>query len=260
MSAAGCAKSDLVEAVDRLIPVLWLINVRNAPVAACWDLLEPGERDRSRRYVRDADRHTFVATRAALRCALAELTGIDLRAFRFQLGRWGKPCIASPASPRHFSVSHSGSLSLVAVSSARRFGADIEQRRRVADWHAIAETCLGPSIAVLLDTLDDEVRDDAFQVFWTAAEAFAKATGLGWAGHGGCVPIQAMSVDLATVYFHHAAAPGCTWTAVPIDAGVDHLGTLVLECATGELLRAAALQAEIVDLDDVLSRHFLNVV
>jgi 4'-phosphopantetheinyl transferase len=231
-------------------PLLWMIDVRQASPTACWELLDVGERLRSKSYVRDADRQTFVVTRAALRCTLARLTGIDAGALRFCLGRWGKPFLATQVGqiPLNFSVSHSGQSSVIAVSIGGRIGVDIEQCRHVANAQAIADSCLGHTVAAHLDTLEGEVRDFAFLKFWTAAEAFAKATGLGWEGYGGCIPMHASEPDLGDVQFSEAAAPGLKWSVASIDAGTNHVGALVVERAPGQLLPRPPLRPVALDL------------
>ena len=50
---ATYAQSDQMEALKSVIRLLWLIDVRHARTAACWELPDQGEREPSRRYIRD---------------------------------------------------------------------------------------------------------------------------------------------------------------------------------------------------------------
>src|SRR5215204_2150790 len=215
-------------------PMLWAVDVRRESVSECWELLSPPEQQRSTNYIIDADRRTFIVTRAALRHALACVTGSDPTLFRFEYGRWGKPFVAEPTSfiPWHFSVSHSASLSIIAVSSGARVGIDLEKCRRVPEVLAISKSCLGDGVLVVLAPLENDVRDAAFLRFWTSAEAFAKASGLGWEGHGGRISLDAGSSNGSDVTFagYPLPSPSVEWSARQLDLGANYIGSLVFEC------------------------------
>jgi 4'-phosphopantetheinyl transferase len=233
-----------------------MLDVGRASIRNAWDMLDAEERRRSERYVMDTDRQAFVVTRAALRVALASMTGGDPKTIRFEVGRWGKPSVSAPVLrvPLNFSISHSGSLSVIAVAFGGRVGIDVEQRRRVADAPTIASGCMGQEVAALLTELDGEVQDRAFLKLWTAAESLAKATGLGWEGHGGCIPMQASNHDLADAKFAvpPASAPGHEWSIKWLDVGPHHVGALVIESAEGELIPEASLRPATLELTNAI--------
>src|SRR5215207_4318405 len=223
--SAGIAMRD---ANSSLPPKLWLVAVSEALASASWRLLDFDDRLHSERYLRVVDRHTFVVTRAALRYALFLWTGTDPSSFRFRRSRWGKPSLCSPIchSRLSFSISHSGTLSLIGIcEEGRRMGVDLEQNRKFPEAQAIAKACFGNSAAALLADLPPEARDLAFLQFWTAAEAFAKATGYGWEGHGGSIPLYAKKPNLGGLSFIGEEQ----WSLAPIDVGSDYVGTLVME-------------------------------
>jgi 4'-phosphopantetheinyl transferase len=165
--------------------------------------------------------------------------------FRFQAGRWGKLRIMTPeiSAPLDFSVSHSGPLSVVAISPYGRIGIDVERVRPIADAPAIANDVLGDRAVALLSDLSDGVRDRAFLKLWTAAEAVAKATGQGWAGHGS-ISTYASDSNLADTSCDSLppAAPGREWTIASLDVGPDYIGSLVMEGPAGETRRDADLR------------------
>ncbi len=213
-------------------PLLWSVDVRYEQASECWKLLDASERLRSGSYVVDSARHSYIVTRAALRHVLASMMGVEPGQLRFAFGRWGKPSIADQALPipLHFSISHSGFLSVIAVCHGSRMGVDVEQRRCVPDAAEIANSCLGDDAAARLDGMEDDVRHVAFLEMWTAAEAFAKATGLGWAGHGGRILFEStgsLGAD-ARPAGGPTAALGLDWSIRQLDLGADHIGTLVL--------------------------------
>ena len=239
-------------------PMLWAVDVRRELVPACWELLSPSEQLRASNYIIDADRRTFIVTRAALRLALASVTGSDPVKFRFEYGRWGKPFVSEPTSsiPLHFSVSHSGWLSIIAVANGARVGIDVEKRRYVPEMLAIAKSCLGDGVAVLLARLKNDARDAAFLRFWTAAEAFAKASGLGWEGHGGRISLYASSPNGSDVTFagYPTSSPRFEWSTRQLDAGPNHIGTLVFECAADEFVANRILKPS--NLNVSLKEHW----
>ena len=78
-----------------------------------------------------------------------------------------------------FNVSHSGDLALIAVSSGRRLGVDIERIRADVDTVALAERFFSRRERAGLQALADHLRVPAFYACWTRKEAFLKATGSG---------------------------------------------------------------------------------
>ena len=227
-------------------PMMWGIDVRRESISGCWDLLHPSEQRRSTDYIIEADRRTFIVTRAALRLALSCVTGSDPVSFRFKYGPWGKPFVAEPTSsiPWHFSVSHSGSFSIIAVSHYARVGVDLEKRRRVPEALEIAKSCLGDRVPVVLARLENDARNGAFLRFWTAAEAFAKASGLGWEGHGGRISLHASSPNGSDITFasYPMPSPRLEWSTMQLDLGASHIGSLVVECAADELVSKPILK------------------
>lgn len=236
-------------------PFLWMVNARRAPFSACWEFLDSTERLRADNYLRDVDRRSFVVTRAALRCALSLVTRIDPKMFRLQAGRWGKLHISAPElpDPPDFSVSHSDTLSLVAISSCGRVGIDVERLRHIVGAPAIAKDVLGDRAAALLFELSDDIRDRAFLKLWTAAEAVAKATGLGWAGHDS-ISISASDSSLANTSCNSLppAAPGREWSIASLDVGPDYVGSLVMEWPAGEKTRDTDLRLGTLNLMDMI--------
>jgi 4'-phosphopantetheinyl transferase len=224
-------------------PLIWVIDTRSTSVATCWSVLDSGERRRAGQYLKDVDRRNFIATRAALRHALASIADIEPAAFRFGTGAWGKPFIAAPAchATMQFSVAHTGSIGLIAAAPSRRIGIDVEQRCRVDDRYPIAKQVLGAELAISLDRLDESARDQAFLRCWTVAEAFAKATGLGLAGFAGALPLRVSNAEVIGITDADAAQAetGLAWSIVPLDLGADYaeyIASLIVECAPGETI------------------------
>jgi 4'-phosphopantetheinyl transferase len=103
------------------------------------------------------------------------LRDCGLQAGEMRTGEYGKPCF--PALPDfHFSLSHSGSLALCAVS-ALPLGCDIEQIR--GDRLRLAARFFHPQEYAWLLSLPEEERQEGFFRLWTSKESFIKAIGRG---------------------------------------------------------------------------------
>jgi 4'-phosphopantetheinyl transferase len=202
-------------------------------VARCEELLDKLEIQRADRFVAESDRRAFIVTRAGLRCLLGSITGIKPREFRFGTGAWGKPFIADPIPdvPIDFSVSHSGSIGLIAAAVGRRIGLDIERLREVEGWDAIATETFGAGLSDGLAGLTPELRTKLFLRYWTVGEAFSKAAGLGLAGLSGVVPIQADCAEIGRVRIVGGPAPkaGMEWSVVELDVAPGYVASMIVE-------------------------------
>ena len=103
------------------------------------------------------------------------LRDCGLQAGEIQTGEYGKPCF--PTLPGfHFSLSHSGSMALCAVSDMS-LGCDIELIR--GDRLRLAERFFHPRECAWLHSLPEDERQAGFFRLWTSKESFIKAIGRG---------------------------------------------------------------------------------
>ncbi|RMI30779.1 4'-phosphopantetheinyl transferase superfamily protein [Actinomadura harenae] len=148
---------------------------RTAATPALTAVLDPTERARRERYLRDADRERFTLGVALTRFALGDLLGLPPE--RVEIDRacpdcdkpHGRPRVAGRPDAPQVSVSHSGDRIGVAVSSHGPLGLDVEETRKVADDIAGHVLATGETAATTAELL----------VFWTRKEALLKATGDG---------------------------------------------------------------------------------
>ena len=116
--------------------------------------------------------------RAAVRAELLRLLGVT----GLNVDERGRPWLPGVS----FSVSHSGSLGLIAIAEGeRRIGVDVERLRLDTDFRALAERFFHPEEAAAIG--DDRA---AFFRCWTRKEAVVKALGLGLAH-----PLDSFVVD-----------------------------------------------------------------
>jgi 4'-phosphopantetheinyl transferase len=137
----------------------------------------------------DSVRHRYVVAHGALREILGACLGVEPGAV--QLSRrcarcgddlHGKPEVVSDALPEErlrFSLSHSGSVAVVAVALGARVGVDVETKRPRVRLDALAARVLdSEDYADWLDVPEpDQLR--SFLEQWTAKEAYLKAIGAG---------------------------------------------------------------------------------
>jgi 4'-phosphopantetheinyl transferase len=144
-------------------------------------VLSPDEITRANRFLFEKDRNHFSRCRSALRSLLAGYLQIPANEIRFEYLTSGKPQLALEQNPRalQFNVSHSAGIALIALSSERRIGVDIERIRSDVDTTALAERFFSVRECAGLRALPDHLRVAAFYACWTRKESFLKATGDG---------------------------------------------------------------------------------
>ena len=84
------------------------------------------ERERADKFRSKQTHDRWVASRAALRHILSTYTGSTPLSLVFRTGPYGKPFLSSPAINIPFSLSHTGGLALLAISSESSLGVDVE--------------------------------------------------------------------------------------------------------------------------------------
>ncbi|PTR03256.1 4'-phosphopantetheinyl transferase [Paraburkholderia sp. GV068] len=185
--------------------------------AAVFASLSDDERARARSFRRAEGALRFATTRAALRELLAQHIGEDARALRFTVDANGRPRLAD-STAFDFNVSHAGACGLIAMSSARRVGVDIEQCSDTFDWRSIVTLTLDPHEAAWIERLDRSAQMAAFYDAWTAKEALVKTTGAGIARglqHLSVLPREGQRVTLRGPIPDDMRAIAAQWIAAP---------------------------------------------
>jgi len=123
-------------------------------------------------------RRLWRASRIATRIALERIVGPGLRQIPFEIEPGGRPVL--PGRVAHFSISHTGSAALIAVSTSLPLGVDLERRARPLKMspdrrHRIVAAA-GRLAAQPLLSADNDADVIAA---WVRLEAAAKALGIG---------------------------------------------------------------------------------
>ncbi|MFF3984053.1 4'-phosphopantetheinyl transferase family protein [Streptomyces sp. NPDC001797] len=232
---------------------VWL--VRRAALETAADLLDlselsEAERRRTASFVRPADGVTYASAHVALRRLLGGYLGLPPQDVPFVrepcpgcAEPHGRPAVAHPDPPLHFSLAHSHGMAVVAVSRTV-VGADVERLPR-AETVEVCTPALHPGEQAELAALGDAgERRAAFGRLWTRKEAYLKALGTG------------LSRDPGHDYL--GADPQrrpAGWTLLDLPSGPRHNAAVAVRGAAPEQVTvrwvppAALYAGETVDLD-----------
>ncbi|MEW2635797.1 4'-phosphopantetheinyl transferase superfamily protein [Streptomyces sp. NPDC048389] len=231
---------------------VWL--VRRPRLDATTELLDlsdlsDAERRRTASFVRPTDGVTYACAHVALRRLLGAYLELPPRNVPFVrqpcpgcAEPHGRPAVAHPDPPVHFSLAHSHGMAVVAVCRTV-VGADVERLPR-AETVEVCTPSLHPGEQAELEPLDTEERRAAFGRVWTRKEAYLKALGTG------------LSRDPAQDYLGadpHRRPAG--WTLLDLHCGPRHNAAVAVRGGPPERvavrwLPAASLSADgSVDLD-----------
>ena len=120
----------------------------------------------------------FLETRARLRMILSHYLNQPADSLRLCKAEHGKPYL--PDFPElAFNLSHTGNYLALAVTRNAEIGLDIEQPRPRKNLSGLAEKCFAGNELSYWRQLPESSRLSTFFRFWTAKEAFVKATGRG---------------------------------------------------------------------------------
>ena len=158
------------------------LEMRDPHLTSLREILADDERRRAERFHFEKDRRHFIAGRGALRMLLSRYLNQSPEAVRFAYGNYGKPRLADEtnAIDLRFNLTHSHGLALLAVTSGRDIGVDVEHLRDLErDGEPLAGRFFSPREAAVLRSLPPELRREAFFHCWTRKEAYIKANGKG---------------------------------------------------------------------------------
>jgi 4'-phosphopantetheinyl transferase len=168
-----------------------LPNRRRDALAA---VLSPDELTRAARPYSERGRHHAIVARGFLRMVLARYSDVAADKLSLVYGDHGKPALAEGAryGDLRFNLSHSGDITILAVTRGRDVGVDVERLRPIPEYARIAARFFSPreNADLLSRWADDPVR--GFFTCWTRKEAYIKAT-----GDGLSQPLDGFDVALA---------------------------------------------------------------
>ncbi|MDA0167617.1 4'-phosphopantetheinyl transferase superfamily protein [Solirubrobacter taibaiensis] len=146
---------------------LWEVALDELPARVDEVMLSPDERMRVARFARRDQARRWTASHVALRAVLGRRLNETPTAVRLEPGRHGKPRLVGRDGP-YFSLSHAGSLALIAVVDDREVGVDVEHADRDRS-----------TIARVLSAAEQRLPESERVRIWCRKEALGKAMGIG---------------------------------------------------------------------------------
>ena len=141
-------------------------------------MLDDGERARAAAFLSPRDRQRFTVAHGALRILAGRELETRPAALTWTPGRHGKPELAPPWSGLHTSLSHSGDMIAVAISTSRPVGVDIQHLVPGLDPAGLSARFFPPDEAGYVAAgRDASVRAERFTRLWARKEAVVKAAG-----------------------------------------------------------------------------------
>jgi 4'-phosphopantetheinyl transferase len=209
-------------------------------------VLDEQERSRAARYRLAADRNRFLLGAVTLRSVAGHALGVP--AASIALDRACDLCGEPHGRPRvidadvHVSVSHSGNVVAVALTTEGPVGVDVEAvvAGRGADYREIC-----PSVC----TADEQffvTGRDAFFTFWTRKEAVLKARGQGLRLPMTDVVVTPPEQQPNLVSFAGGAPPPCRMS--DLDAGDGYTGAIAV-------LTTVPIDFVVLDAAPLLAHH-----
>lgn len=194
---------------------VWRVPLaRGLQLSACRAVLTAEEEARAARFVFAPDAERYVTAHGALRLILARYIPCEPDEIEFAAGTHGKPRLLWPIADLRFNLSHSGDWILIAISTGREVGVDVEHVNEEIQFEQIAMHCFDPRDAWELRTAPRQQQVPLFFDLWTRMEARLKADG---AGIGGEIPKNheagwgARSLSPAQGYAGAVASEGEDW-------------------------------------------------
>jgi 4'-phosphopantetheinyl transferase len=158
-------------------------------------LLTPQELAQHSRFYFEKDRHRYLVTRALSRQVLSCYMPVELQAWRFEAGHYGKPHLVDPAGLARevdFNISHTDGLVVFGIYCGKALGVDTESMQRVAPIE-VAEHSFSAYESQRLRNLPPPEQAMRFWELWTLKESYIKARAMGLS-----LPLDQFSFDLDT--------------------------------------------------------------
>jgi 4'-phosphopantetheinyl transferase len=156
------------------------LDMSASDLARLRGILSPDECARADRFHFEVDRRRGIIGRGYLRLLLGQILDLPANELQFEYDEFGKPAlIQGQRRALQFNVSHSGELILIAITTGRAVGVDVEQIRTDLDPDTIAARFFSASEREVLASLPRPARYRAFFACWTRKEAYLKAKGVG---------------------------------------------------------------------------------
>ena len=162
------------------------LDISDDDVAKLFDILSLGEQARSKGFIDSRGYRQYVISRGRMRQVLALYTDVAPSEIQFTVVGDGKPALFDQTPQKiFFNNTHSGGLGLIAVTSGREVGIDMERVREIERALQLSKRFFTPDEHGELEALPHDEMIRAFLSIWCRREAGTKARGASvWRGLG----------------------------------------------------------------------------
>jgi len=191
------------------------------------EVLSGAERLRAERFRDSGHRGRWTTSRAFLRQVLSRYVDDPPEAIRFETTSLGKPVMVGHPTI-HFSLSHAGEVTVVAVTTVGPVGIDVEPLRTFSDFAGMMSISLTANERAKLERRPMAERPIWFLHGWTRKEALLKASGAGLSDGLQCLEVSLDPDDARIVTWKEQAINN--WLLMRFDPYEGHVGAIGVEC------------------------------
>lgn len=139
------------------------------------------EKERAKRFLKLEDTSRYIWHHATLRQVISRYLNLQPQEIMFHNSPLGKPALNETLhrDKLTFNMSHSGDIMLIALTSERQIGIDVELIRSIPDMSRMVDLYFTRSERSWYSALPESEKILAFFSAWTRKEAFLKAIGEG---------------------------------------------------------------------------------
>lgn len=194
-------------------------------------LLVPAERTRWRSFRHPGAAALYLVGHALVRVVVADAVGVPGAELTIHTvcalcgDNHGKPQVVDGGGIE-YSLSHSGTLALVAVADTVPVGVDVETATSDVDLDVIAPTLLGAGEREVIAALAPERRRLAMLRYWVRKEAVLKATGHGLVVAPNQLRVSEPDQPAALIEWARRADSAPAIHLADVDVPVGHLASL----------------------------------
>ena len=162
---------------------LWKQNLKvsELEINRCFDILNQEEKIKAKKFYSEEHKRRFIVARGTLKKILGRYLNIPASTIEFTYSSRGKPQLTNKLGGEQlqFNLSHSYELAIYGITYNSVIGVDLEYIRPILEVKKLAKRFFCSREYNHISLLTSPELEKTFFKFWTAKEAYLKATGEG---------------------------------------------------------------------------------
>lgn len=189
--------------------------------------------------------------RGNLRRIIGSYLDLEPDQIRFSYNRFGKPFIDDRNVSIRFNVSHSRDIAMIAVTSGRDVGIDIEFIDNGLDILTTASGIFSTTELSILEKLPSHLRTPAFFRGWTRKEAYLKALGKGFSDESINFPVSLLTDEHNTSFSTNNGERYRNWSLMTLAMDFGYSAAVAVEGEIGTLRNGLFVENEILKIGEL---------